>query len=220
MFNSSGDHHSTVSVNIRYKYMCMIYTVYKTVNTTNGHFYIGVHKTTNPNDDYLGSGTRLRTAIKKYGKHLFQKIVLAQYNTSEEAFNHERELITEQLCRDDICYNLKAGGLGGWDHISPEQCREQARRNLHTPEAHRRFRELGVFSSEKQRARRKSKPVTTGCTFYRDIEKVKASFRKIQHQRGAKNSQYGSCWITDGEQNRKIQKTETVPTGWIRGRKI
>ena len=42
-----------------------MYTVYKTVCLVNDMFYIGVHKTDNPMDDYLGSGKRLKYAIKK-----------------------------------------------------------------------------------------------------------------------------------------------------------
>lgn len=40
------------------------YTVYRTTNKINGMFYIGVYKTTDPNDSYLGSGKRIRYAIK------------------------------------------------------------------------------------------------------------------------------------------------------------
>jgi hypothetical protein len=46
----------------------MLYTVYRTVNQINQKFYIGVHKTMNPMDNYLGSGKILGRAIKKYGK--------------------------------------------------------------------------------------------------------------------------------------------------------
>jgi hypothetical protein len=34
----------------------MKYTIYKTVNTITGRYYIGMHATLNPNDTYLGSG--------------------------------------------------------------------------------------------------------------------------------------------------------------------
>lgn len=47
-----------------------MYTVYKTTNIINGKYYIGVHKTTNPNDSYLGSGKAIKEAIKKYGKKI------------------------------------------------------------------------------------------------------------------------------------------------------
>ena len=34
----------------------MHYTVYKITNTANGRIYVGVHRTENPHDSYLGSG--------------------------------------------------------------------------------------------------------------------------------------------------------------------
>ena len=39
--------------------------VYKTINKITGAFYIGVHKTDNLNDSYLGSGVKLNDNIFK-----------------------------------------------------------------------------------------------------------------------------------------------------------
>ena len=38
------------------------------------------------------------------------------------------------------------------------------------------------------------------------------------HQRGSKNSQYGTMWITNGIQNKKIKKEQNIPQGWKKGR--
>jgi hypothetical protein len=37
-------------------------------------------------------------------------------------------------------------------------------------------------------------------------------------QKGEKNSQYGTMWITDGIVNKKIKKEQDIPFGWKRGR--
>lgn len=38
---------------------------------------------------------------------------------------------------------------------------------------------------------------------------------------GKDNSQYGTMWITDGINNKKIKKdVDFIPDGWYKGRKI
>jgi hypothetical protein len=46
------------------------------------------------------------------------------------------------------------------------------------------------------------------------------SFRKIRHQQGEANSQYGTMWVTNGSDNRRIKKTEPIPEGYYPGRKL
>lgn len=45
----------------------MHYLIYKIVNICNGKSYIGQHKTNNPLDNYMGSGTYLTRAMTKEG---------------------------------------------------------------------------------------------------------------------------------------------------------
>ena len=62
---------------------------------------------------------------------------------------------------------------------------------------------------------RKHKPKT--------IEKVKQIFKHINHQQGKKNSQYGTCWIHNEKENKKIKKEDLelyINDGWIKGRKM
>jgi hypothetical protein len=40
------------------------------------------------------------------------------------------------------------------------------------------------------------------------------------HQSGKRNSQYGTCWINNGKENKKIKKDDPIPEGFIKGRKI
>lgn len=89
-----------------------MYTVYKVTNNINGKFYIGVHKTDNPHDSYMGSGLAVRRAISKYGKDSFRKEVLFITDIKEAAYSKEAEL-TVDFVRED-CYNMKQGGAGGF----------------------------------------------------------------------------------------------------------
>lgn len=95
----------------------LVYTVYKTVNKANGKFYLGVHKTSNPMDEYLGSGTYIKRAVAKYGQSGFTKEILFEYETQEEGWDKEDELI--ELNRNNpLCTNIRKGGSGGFDYIN------------------------------------------------------------------------------------------------------
>lgn len=41
-----------------------------------------------------------------------------------------------------------------------------------------------------------------------------------ENQRGKGNSQFGTFWITDGVNSKKIKKNEDIPNGWYKGRTI
>lgn len=94
------------------------YTVYKTTCLVNNKIYIGVHKTLDENDSYLGSGTAFKLAEEKYGKENFVKEILKIFDTKEEAYALEAELVTEEFIKLPTNYNLKLGGDGGWSFIN------------------------------------------------------------------------------------------------------
>ena len=55
------------------------------------------------------------------------------------------------------------------------------------------------------------------------ISKRKNTYKLINHQQGEKNSQYGTCWIHNDKENKKIKKDELenyINDGWIKGRKM
>jgi group I intron endonuclease len=87
--------------------------VYKTTNLVNQKFYIGVHATNNLNDGYLGSGKLLKRAIKKYGIENFKREILFDFETLDEAYSKEGELVTSGFIENQDNYNLRTGGEGG-----------------------------------------------------------------------------------------------------------
>ena len=97
---------------------------YRTVNKVNGNYYYGVRTLVRDNDSYLGSGIRLKEAVRKYGKESFIREDLIIFNTFKEALEWERVIITEELLQDPRCYNLKPGGAGGSLPWSEEKKRE------------------------------------------------------------------------------------------------
>ncbi len=88
----------------------MKYTVYETTNLHNGKIYIGVHKTNNPCDRYIGSGKILKEAIQKYGRDAFVKKVLYVFNTPKEAYEKEKELVDIDFINRNDTYNIAVGG--------------------------------------------------------------------------------------------------------------
>lgn len=108
----------------------MKYIVYLTENLKskiNGQYriYIGVHKTKNPEifDGYIGCGVKINQpstymypktpfqyAVKKYGVKAFKRTTLFIYDTKEEAYNKEKELVDINFLKLDYTYNSCLGG--------------------------------------------------------------------------------------------------------------
>lgn len=87
------------------------YTVYKTTNIINNNYYIGVHKTKDINDSYLGSGKILKQAIQKYGLDNFVKEILYIFDTPEKAYDKEKEIVNEIFVKEETTYNIAIGGV-------------------------------------------------------------------------------------------------------------
>lgn len=90
----------------------MIYYVYMTINLVNYKKYIGITK--NPiNSGYIGSGHRMKRAIKKYGKDFFIRHDLFE-GTLEEASNMESFYIDYyKASQSHDFYNIRHGGFDG-----------------------------------------------------------------------------------------------------------
>jgi hypothetical protein len=86
--------------------------VYRTVNKLNGMEYIGVHSTNDMDDGYIGSGTYFCNALKKHGKHNFEKQIIELFTTRAEALKKEREIVNYDFIADNRVYNLVLGGEG------------------------------------------------------------------------------------------------------------
>lgn len=85
---------------------------YKIINLVNNKIYIGKHSTNDLDDGYMGSGISIKNAIKKYGIDNFSKEILNFYNSSEEALNAEKLLVTPEFVDNRNNYNMRSGGIG------------------------------------------------------------------------------------------------------------
>ena len=206
----------------------MIYSVYKITNTYNDKFYIGCHKTEDLNDSYMGSGLLIKLAIKKYGEDSFKKETLFVFSTPQEMFQKEKELI-EAL---NPPYNIHEGGLGGWDYINKNNLKAKYK---DWPESSKRSqaeaaRALGLsrdkehFKKMTKKGQKKVKELYPEGTFKgkKHTEETKRKIGKANayHQKGEKNSQYGTMWITNGIDSVRIMRYDTIPNGYRKGRVI
>ena len=97
----------------------MFHYVYEITNNINGRKYIGKHSTNDMNDGYMGSGIAIKQAIKKYGSKNFSKKIIKSFETSEEAFKFEKEIIERLDCVNNYkYYNMSDGGIGGVGTLS------------------------------------------------------------------------------------------------------
>jgi group I intron endonuclease len=209
---------ANINQNKKYHY------IYKTTNLLTGRYYVGMHSTSNLSDGYLGSGKRLRRAIRKHGKENFQVDILEFHESRDKLVEREKALINEDLIKDPMCMNLKLGGSGGLHLMTPEEAKvwhslggkksgQLRREDLIKQNVIRnqKLKAEGFYQSGKFKydwSGKKHKPES--------IEKMKLVVRNGGI--GPSNSQYGTCWITDGLNNKKIKKGDCVPEGWYLGR--
>ena len=214
----------------------MFYTIYKVTNTVTGKIYIGSHKTKNLQDGYMGSGKYINHAINKYGIENFTKEILFVFDTPEEMYAKEAEIVNEDFISDQNTYNLKIGGFGGWDYVNNNLDLKEFRANnaKSIPIESKRIggKKVGKLNALKWKLDPERRPFIFTKEFNIEAsknaqssearQKRKDSLEKINHQKGEKNSQYNTVWIYSEElqKSKKISKDEDIPEGWKLGRKI
>lgn len=202
--------------------------MYRTTNLITKEFYIGVHSTYNLEDKYLGSGTKLWRRIQEYGRENFEKEILEFFETPEDKFNREKELVNEQMLQDPLCMNLVKGGIHAYKpgFFSKEHqlkcsssggkaCSERLQKDK---KLHKQFADnFGKIGREKLS---KVRCDWTGRT-HNESAKEKIGKANSLKQSGEKNSQYGTCWIYKEKENLKIRKDSLekfLKKGWKKGR--
>lgn len=95
---------------------------YQTICEANGKNYVGVHKTTDLNDGYIGCGVfsqsdakkglLFQRAVKKYGYASFRRHILSFFDTYEEALEEESFMVNDKWIKDKNNYNTAIGGKG------------------------------------------------------------------------------------------------------------
>jgi hypothetical protein len=214
----------------------MFYTIYKITNQIDGKFYVGSHKTKDLNDNYMGSGKYLKHAQEKYGIENFEKEILFVFETAEEMFAKEAEIVNEDFLAIENTYNLKIGGFGGFDYINSKSTEDAYRKEMQmrlsktldvlyekygvTNPAQTQSARTAISQSMKQRHANKTAPTWksfSGRNHSVESKKKISENNKITSA-GTRNSQYGTMWITDGIVSKKVKNSDLIPEGWHRGR--
>lgn len=206
----------------------MFYTVYRITNLIDGKIYIGKHQTKDLNDGYMGSGKHLKRAIAKYGVANFSKEILFQFDDEADMNAKEAELVTEEFCLREDTYNLCVGGRGGFSYMERTGTihRYTSVTAKHaSKKAVERKRELfnddqwlTQYRSNLSKAQLENPSLGfLGKTHSEEWKQNHSSLMK-EKMKGSSNSQFGTMWITNGQENKKIRNIDNIPEGWYKGR--
>lgn len=208
--------------------------LYKTTNLINGRFYIGIHSTRILEDGYLGSGKRISNEIKKYGKENFKREILEYCIDRITLASKEKEIVTEDLRRQELCLNLANGGEA-WDgvnsnknenyyQIRKENGRTSSRKNWNNLEYIENFKRISSERSKLQHLEKKLFVPTFAGNNHSKEAKNEIGRKNAITQLGKQNSQFGKCWVYHELIGSKTIKKELLPEyleqGWIKGRKM
>ena len=223
----------------------MFHYLYKITNQINNKIYIGVHSTENLDDGYMGSGKYLRSAIQKYGIENFSKDILFFFDTSEEMYEKEHEIVSEEFVARKDTYNLKLGGEGGWDHLRGKiAVKDKDGNTFFISKDDPRYLSgelVGIakgyvivkdkdgkcFRVSKDDPRYLSGELVgnTKGKHLSSTHKKKIGDANSKRQKGNLNSNYGHVWVF----NDKLKISKSIPKdelqdylneGWIKGRKM
>jgi len=198
--------------------------IYKTTNIITNRYYIGMHSTNDIEDGYMGSGKRLWYSINKYGKENHKIKILEYLPNRKDLSEREKELVNEDILQDKMCMNLIVGGTGG---IFSEEHHEKMKKGASKwlkekwKEQEYRNKTIKMISENTKKTHKKGKLKYDNFKDKCHTEETKNKMSKSSKGIGCgkENSQYGTCWITNGEQNKKVKKDNlTLKNGWRLGR--
>lgn len=201
----------------------MKHYIYKTTNLITKKYYIGKHSSQNiENDHYLGSGSLLKRAIKKYGKHNFKKQILYVYQTEKQAYQKQRQIVNQQFVKQKDTYNITLGGYGSWQHVKELiPVKDKFGNNLLVKRDNPRY-----LSGQLKSVVKDTVWINNGECNKRiennsliPIGWQKGLKMSLDHLKGQNNPILNTIWINNGIQERRIEKDSKIPSGWKRGLK-
>jgi hypothetical protein len=95
--------------------------LYKIINKINHKIYIGIHRTNNIEDGYMGSGLLLKKDIEIFGIENFDKEILYYFDNESDMYKKEKEIVDHFFILREDTYNMSYGGYGGFKPINPDK---------------------------------------------------------------------------------------------------
>jgi hypothetical protein len=205
--------------------------IYKITCKITNRFYIGMHSTDNLDDGYFGSGKRLWFSINYHGKENHNKEILEFLPSRQALKEREKEIVNKKLLGEDLCMNLCVGGEGGRGFTNEEQKlnakkSNEKQKNLRETNQEwfeKRNKNISIGNKKLYETGQRERKVFydwSGLNHSKET-KNKIGEKNKETQKGEKNSQFGTCWITKDGLNKKIKKEELenfTQNGWIKGR--
>lgn len=175
--------------------------IYKITNNINKRFYIGMHSGFE-DDGYFGSGRRLKSEVKKYGRGNFVKEILEVCSDRKKLEQREAAIVNDALLSNPFCLNLKNGGEGGGKFCSEEH--------------QRKCSSAGGLANGSRTAWVRNKEKMTQAV---------SNELKRRHSLGLVNyaTATGSCWVNNKLKSFRIKKADLdsyLADGYFKGRKI
>lgn len=155
---------------------------------------------------------------RSIGIENFEKEILLEAESSEEMFTKECEMVE----LGPHSYNIKEGGYGGFDHLNDgslehrKRCANGAKKRNNSDSNPFIGKKIGKnFSLITKEDHLK---ISELSKLPESLEKRKRTMHERNHSQGEKNSQFGTMWVTNGIENRKIRKEDIIPDGCRKGR--
>lgn len=197
------------------------HVIYKTTCKVNSKFYVGMHSTDDLDDGYLGSGKRLWNSIRKHGKENFEVEFLEFFDNRKDLIDREIEMVNEDLIKDPMCMNITIGGSGGYKFnklteerkIEIQQIRSQAgglarEKNISNEKKFEICSSGGKKSVEMKVGLHGTNNKRFEGKTHSDETKDKIRKSVGDTQTGEKNSQFGTCWINNGTNSKRIKRID------------
>ena len=190
----------------------MYHIVYLTTNLINQKIYVGIHSTYNLNDGYIGSGTILSKAIKKYGKENFQKQILYFCLTRNDAKEIEKRIVNQNFILLSYVYNKALGGEGGDVLLAKGKTYEE----IYGKEKAKELKEIRSFSLKgKTKTKEHCNNIKVGKNKKPYKTSLETRIKLSQKSKGKLNGFYGR---NHSEESKRIIGSKSKNRRWKKGK--